>query len=97
MQVHGGETVGSLDALRRVGIKILTVAPYRWTLPEDLAPALAALIRRPTGPADRHRSGEHGRQRDGLVEMDFAAPQSLGHVHRDVRPAHQRVAVLISV
>ncbi|MEP7054386.1 MAG: uroporphyrinogen-III synthase [Actinomycetota bacterium] len=39
MQVHGGETVGSLDALRRSGMSIHTVAPYRWALPEDLGPA----------------------------------------------------------
>lgn len=38
-QVHGGETVGSLDALRRNGMTIRTVAPYRWALPEDLEPA----------------------------------------------------------
>jgi uroporphyrinogen-III synthase len=39
MQVHGGETVGSLDALRRGGMSIHTVAPYRWALPEDIVPA----------------------------------------------------------
>jgi uroporphyrinogen-III synthase len=39
MQVHGGETVGSLDALRRAGMSIHTVAPYRWALPEDVEPA----------------------------------------------------------
>lgn len=40
-QVHGGETVGSFDALRRAGMRILTVAPYRWALPEDISPAEA--------------------------------------------------------
>jgi uroporphyrinogen-III synthase len=39
LQVHGGETVGSLDALRRAGMRIRTVAPYRWALPEDVGPA----------------------------------------------------------
>jgi uroporphyrinogen-III synthase len=38
-QVHGGEVIGTLDNLRpRVG-GILTVAPYRWVLPEDLTAA----------------------------------------------------------
>lgn len=39
VQVHGGETVGSLDQLRRAGLTIHTVAPYRWILPADLEPA----------------------------------------------------------
>ena len=38
-QVHGGEVIGTLDNLRhRVG-GVLTVAPYRWVLPADLAAA----------------------------------------------------------
>jgi uroporphyrinogen-III synthase len=38
-QVHGGEVIGTLDALRPRVNAVLTVAPYRWTLPEDTAPA----------------------------------------------------------
>ena len=38
-QVHGGEVIGTLDALRPKLCAVLTVAPYRWTLPDDLAPA----------------------------------------------------------
>jgi uroporphyrinogen-III synthase len=38
-QVHGGEVIGTLDALRPRVSAVLTVAPYRWTLPEDTAPA----------------------------------------------------------
>ena len=38
-QVHGGEVIGTLDALRPKVAAVLTVAPYRWVLPEDLAPA----------------------------------------------------------
>lgn len=38
-QVHGGEVIGTLDNLRhRIG-GVLTVAPYRWVLPADLAAA----------------------------------------------------------
>jgi uroporphyrinogen-III synthase len=38
-QVHGGEVIGTLDTLRhRVG-GVLTVAPYRWVLPAELAAA----------------------------------------------------------
>lgn len=39
VQVHGGEIVGSLDVLRSRLAEVLTVAPYRWALPEDLRPA----------------------------------------------------------
>jgi uroporphyrinogen-III synthase len=38
-QVHGGEVIGTLDALRPKVKAVLTVAPYRWTLPEDTGPA----------------------------------------------------------
>lgn len=38
-QVHGGEVIGTLDALRPKLAAVLTVAPYRWVLPEDTAPA----------------------------------------------------------
>jgi uroporphyrinogen-III synthase len=38
-QVHGGEVIGTLDNLRhRIG-GVLTVAPYRWVLPAELAAA----------------------------------------------------------
>ena len=40
-QVHGGEVVGTLDALRPRVRKVLTVAPYRWVLPDDVRPAQA--------------------------------------------------------
>ena len=39
VQVHGGEVVGSLDTLRARLAEVITVAPYRWALPEDLGPA----------------------------------------------------------
>ncbi|BEP13385.1 uroporphyrinogen-III synthase [Acidothermaceae bacterium B102] len=38
-QVHGGEVIGTLDALRPRVSAVLTVAPYRWVLPPDLEPA----------------------------------------------------------
>lgn len=38
-QVHGGEVIGTLDALRPRVRKVCTVAPYRWVLPDDRAPA----------------------------------------------------------
>lgn len=38
-QVHGGEVIGTLDALRPRIARVLTVAPYRWALPEDVGPA----------------------------------------------------------
>ena len=38
-QVHGGEVIGTLDALRPRVRDVLTVAPYRWVLPTDIAPA----------------------------------------------------------
>jgi uroporphyrinogen-III synthase len=39
VQVHGGEVVGTLSRLRRQVAQVLLVAPYRWVLPADLAPA----------------------------------------------------------
>jgi uroporphyrinogen-III synthase len=38
-QVHGGEVIGTLDALRPKISQVLTVAPYRWVLPDDIRPA----------------------------------------------------------
>jgi len=38
-QVHGGEVIGTLAALRPRISAVLTVAPYRWVLPPDLEPA----------------------------------------------------------
>lgn len=38
-QVHGGEVIGTLDALRPRVRDVLTIAPYRWVLPADIAPA----------------------------------------------------------
>lgn len=38
-QVHGGEVIGTLEALRPRVAGVLTVAPYRWVLPADLAAA----------------------------------------------------------
>ncbi|MCW2528196.1 MAG: putative transcriptional regulator, partial [Pseudonocardiales bacterium] len=38
-QVHGGEVIGTLDALRPKISRVLTVAPYRWVLPDDIRPA----------------------------------------------------------
>jgi uroporphyrinogen-III synthase len=38
-QVHGGEVIGTLDNLRHRTGGVLTVAPYRWVLPTDLAAA----------------------------------------------------------
>ena len=39
VQLHGGEVVGTLDLLRRQAARVLQVAPYRWVLPADTAPA----------------------------------------------------------
>jgi uroporphyrinogen-III synthase len=38
-QVHGGEVIDTIDALRPRVAAVLTVAPYRWVLPADLAAA----------------------------------------------------------
>jgi len=51
-QVHGGEVIGTLDDLRpRVGA-VLTVAPYRWVLPDDTAPARHVVERILAGSID---------------------------------------------
>lgn len=51
-QVHGGEVIGTLDNLRhRVG-GVLTVAPYRWVLPADLAAAERVVERIIDGSVD---------------------------------------------
>lgn len=42
-QVHGGEVIGTLDRLRTRVAAVLTVAPYRWALPEDLRAAEAVV------------------------------------------------------
>ncbi|HEU5267828.1 MAG TPA: uroporphyrinogen-III synthase [Jatrophihabitans sp.] len=39
VQVHGGEVIGTLDDLRARLAAVITVAPYRWVLPDDLGPA----------------------------------------------------------
>ena len=39
VQVHGGEVIGTLDAFRARIKQVITVAPYRWTLPDDIGPA----------------------------------------------------------
>ncbi|MBC7639362.1 MAG: uroporphyrinogen-III synthase [Rhodoferax sp.] len=38
-QVHGGEVIATLDALRSRVSEVMTVSPYRWVLPSDLAAA----------------------------------------------------------
>jgi uroporphyrinogen-III synthase len=52
VQVHGGESLGSLDPLRRRGVDVSTVAPYRWALPHDIAPARALVQRLAEGGLD---------------------------------------------
>jgi uroporphyrinogen-III synthase len=39
VQVHGGEVIGTLDRLRPSVSGVYPVSPYRWLLPEDMAPA----------------------------------------------------------
>ncbi len=39
VQVHGGEVIGTLDSLRPRVACVLTAAPYRWVLPDDVGPA----------------------------------------------------------
>ena len=51
-QVHGGEVLGTLDALRPRVRSVLTVAPYRWVLPDDLGPARVVVERIVTGDID---------------------------------------------
>lgn len=52
VQVHGGEVIGTLDALRpRVG-RVLTVAPYRWVLPDNVSPARTVVERIVAGEID---------------------------------------------
>lgn len=52
VQVHGGEALGSLDPLRRRGVAVHTVAPYRWALPCDLEPARTLVGRLASGSLD---------------------------------------------
>lgn len=51
-QVHGGEVIGTLDALRPRVSSVLTVAPYRWVLPDDLGPARIVVQRIVAGEID---------------------------------------------
>lgn len=51
-QVHGGEVIGTLDALRSRTAGVLTVAPYRWVLPSDLEAAQAVVERLVAGAVD---------------------------------------------
>ncbi|HEX8496366.1 MAG TPA: uroporphyrinogen-III synthase [Actinomycetales bacterium] len=51
-QVHGGEVIGTLDDLRPRVRRVLTVAPYRWVLPDDLAAAQVVVERLVAGEVD---------------------------------------------
>lgn len=51
-QVHGGEVIGTLDALRPRVAAVLTVAPYRWVLPDDTAPARSVVEQILSGAVD---------------------------------------------
>ena len=51
-QVHGGEVIGTLDALRPRVSSVLTVAPYRWVLPDDLGPVRIVVQRIVAGEID---------------------------------------------
>lgn len=51
-QVHGGEVIGTLDALRPRVAAVLTVAPYRWVLPDDVGPARRVVDRIVAGQID---------------------------------------------
>lgn len=51
-QVHGGEVIGTLDALRSRTAGVFTVAPYRWVLPDDLAAAQQVVARLVAGEID---------------------------------------------
>lgn len=51
-QVHGGEVIGTLDALRPRVRAVLTVAPYRWVLPDDVGPARLVVERIVGGQID---------------------------------------------
>ena len=52
VQVHGGEVIGTLDSLRPGVDRILTVAPYRWVLPDDVGPARIVVERIIAGEID---------------------------------------------
>ncbi|WP_084647095.1 uroporphyrinogen-III synthase [Parafrankia discariae] len=52
VQVHGGEVVGTLDALRPRLRAVVTVAPYRWVLPLDTGPAERVVERLVAGEVD---------------------------------------------
>lgn len=51
-QVHGGEVIGTLDALRPRVRQVLTVAPYRWVLPADTGPARKVIEQILSGTVD---------------------------------------------
>lgn len=51
-QVHGGEVIGTLDALRPRVAAVLTVAPYRWVLPADTAAARSVVEQIVSGAVD---------------------------------------------
>jgi len=52
VQVHGGEALGELATLRRRGGTTVTVTPYRWALPVDVAPAQLLVHRIIDGAVD---------------------------------------------
>lgn len=52
VQVHGGEVIGTLDFLRPRLARVLTVAPYRWVLPDDVGPARMVVERIIAGEID---------------------------------------------
>ena len=52
VQVHGGEVLGTLDDLRPRVTAVLTVAPYRWVLPDDVGPARRVVERIVAGQVD---------------------------------------------
>jgi uroporphyrinogen-III synthase len=51
-QVHGGEVIGTLDALRPRLSRVLTVAPYRWTIPQDTGPVRRVIEQLVTGEVE---------------------------------------------
>ncbi len=51
-QVHGGEVIGTLDALRPRLRAVVTVAPYRWALPVEVGPARRVVERIVAGEID---------------------------------------------
>ncbi len=85
-QVHGGEVIGSLDGLRSHVAEVLTVAPYRWVLPSDLAAAQRVVEAIADGGVDvlAQTSAPSARNLFAVADVMGLREQVLGALRADV-------------